>query len=84
MAWIRSQDKTLLQKVTSIIYSSGKYNRDGKEVHQLKHFGDCYEDENGTSLGIFPTKAAALAELDKIEGWLHLQDGEGVYQVSQP
>lgn len=82
MAWIRSQDKTLLQKLTSIIYSSGRYKADGEEVRELKHFGDCYEDENGTSIGTFSTKEAALVELDKIEGWLR-KGGEGVYQVEQ-
>ena len=81
MAWIRSQNGELLIKASSIFCDNLRYDKHNAPVFLLKACGDW--DDAGANIGCFPTKEAALAELDCIERWI----GTGtvdVYQVTKP
>ena len=69
MAWIRSQNQEMLLNAEFIYYS----NRLSK--HRI--VGDA------VIIGTFPTKEAALAELDCIERWISTATAD-VYQVAKP
>lgn len=76
MVWVRSKDKETLMNIQRLEITPGDFKYKYKPY---KIFA--FSKDFNSSVGLFPGRKAALAELDAIERWI--ADGaKGVYQIS--
>ena len=80
---ISAQDEEALLGITSVWIE--RVSRIGVDSATVKEHRLQAETAHATGwlLGTFPTKERAMEELKRIRDWIALQNGQGVYQVSQ-